>query len=276
MALNFPASPSENDTYVSGSITYTWDGTSWKASSSFNETDPVFTASPAHGIGSVDISNWNTAYGWGDHSTWGYLTTETDPVFIASAASEITSTQVSNWDSAYSWGDHATEGYIKTTGSIDSHTDVIITSPTNGQVLRYNGGVWANDSGGCSLQSRTIAQATTSSIADGASTYMTIVAAKTYALQKIQTSSAAWITLYRDTTSRTNDATRDEITDPSPDSGVIVEVITTEAATQKITPGIVGWNDDETPSSNVYLKVVNKSGITQAITVTLHYVQLEN
>jgi len=37
------------------------------------ETDPVFTASPAFGIASGDITNWDTAYGWGDHASEGYL-----------------------------------------------------------------------------------------------------------------------------------------------------------------------------------------------------------
>ncbi len=32
------------------------------------ETDPVFSASPASGITGSYISNWNTAYGWGNHS----------------------------------------------------------------------------------------------------------------------------------------------------------------------------------------------------------------
>ena len=31
----------------------------------------------------LNISNWNAAYGWGDHSTVGYLTVETDPVWIS-------------------------------------------------------------------------------------------------------------------------------------------------------------------------------------------------
>lgn len=35
------------------------------------------------------ISNWNTAYGWGDHSAEGYLKTETDPVFLAHPASNV-------------------------------------------------------------------------------------------------------------------------------------------------------------------------------------------
>jgi hypothetical protein len=38
------------------------------------ESDPLFSASPASGISSTSISNWNTAYGWGDHSVVGYTT----------------------------------------------------------------------------------------------------------------------------------------------------------------------------------------------------------
>ena len=133
----------------------------------------------------------------------------------------------------------------------------------------------ATGGGGGGLSSRTTANAATSSIANNASANITITAAKTYALQKIQTSAAAWVTLYTDTTSRSNDSSRNETTDPTPGSGVIAEVITTGAATQSITPGLIGWNNDGTPSANVYLKVVNKSGSTQAITVTLHYVTLE-
>ena len=45
------------------------------------ETDPVFGASAAAGVTSPDITNWNAAFSWGDHSTAGYLTgySETDP-----------------------------------------------------------------------------------------------------------------------------------------------------------------------------------------------------
>ena len=129
--------------------------------------------------------------------------------------------------------------------------------------------------GGAGSFTRTTANAATSSIANNASANITITAAKTYALQKIQTSAAAWVTLYTDTTSRSNDSSRNEATDPTPGSGVIAEAITTGAATQLVTPGLIGFNNDGTPSTNVYLKVVNKSGSTQAITITLHYLPLE-
>jgi len=123
--------------------------------------------------------------------------------------------------------------------------------------------------GGAGSFTRTTANAATSSIANNASANITITAAKTYALQKIQTSAAAWVTLYTDTTSRSNDSSRNETTDPTPGSGVIAEAITTGAATQLVTPGLIGFNNDGTPSTNAYLKVVNKSGSTQAITITL-------
>ena len=40
------------------------------------ETDPVYHNSAASGISTGDISEWDTAYGWGDHAAVGYLTEE--------------------------------------------------------------------------------------------------------------------------------------------------------------------------------------------------------
>ena len=129
--------------------------------------------------------------------------------------------------------------------------------------------------GGGALQSRQTFNAATNSIADGAAGNITITAYKTYSLLKIQTSAAAWVTLYTDQASRTADANRSETTDPLPGSGVIAEVITTAAATQIITPATIGWNNESTPVASVYAKVVNKSGGAAAITVTITVVQLE-
>lgn len=159
--------------------------------------------------------------------------------------------------------------------------DNSFSTGTAGQVLTATGddgsgnatGVaWSTSSG---LAGRQTASATTASIGNNASANLTIAAAKTYALLKIQTSAAAWVTLYTDTASRTADAGRTENTDALPGSGVIAEVITNGAATQLMTPGVFGFNNDATPSTNVYVKVVNKSGSNAAITVTLTYTQLE-
>lgn len=81
---------------------------------SYTETDPVFVASEAYNITSTDTSNWDTAYGWGNHANAGYLTsfTETDPVYSASAAATVTLGAIGQWNTAYGWGDHSTQGYL--------------------------------------------------------------------------------------------------------------------------------------------------------------------
>ncbi len=74
------------------------------------------------------VESWNAAYGWGDHSTNGYLTgfAETDSVFVASAAYGVTTNLIANWNAAYGWGDHSTNGYLLgatiTTGATASVT----------------------------------------------------------------------------------------------------------------------------------------------------------
>ena len=49
---------------------YYYDGSAWTklASGTYTETDPVFGLSPANGITSTNITNWNAAFGWGDHA----------------------------------------------------------------------------------------------------------------------------------------------------------------------------------------------------------------
>ena len=129
--------------------------------------------------------------------------------------------------------------------------------------------------GSSGLQSRTTANGTTASIANNTAADLTIAAAKTYVLHEIEVDAAAWVTLYTDTTSRTNDASRTELEDPAAGAGIVAEVVTTGAVSQKLTPGTVGFNLDGTPSTNVYLKVVNKSGSTNTVQVTLKYLALE-
>ena len=115
---------------------------------SFTETDPIFSASEAASITAQNKTNWNTAYGWGDHGTAGYLTsyTETDPVFLASAAAGVTTQLVSNWNTAYTWGDHGVAGYLTniSSSSVNDLSDVAISGAQNDQLLKYNGTNWIN------------------------------------------------------------------------------------------------------------------------------------
>lgn len=111
-----------------------------------NETDPVYSASPAAGISSSNITNWNTAYGWGDHSTQNYLTTETDPT-VPSHVKGITVTEVANWNTAYTWGDHSTQGYItsftETDPTVASHVKNIASSDITDWTAGYDDSISA-------------------------------------------------------------------------------------------------------------------------------------
>lgn len=48
---------------------------------------------------------------------------ETDPVFLAHAAYNVTNTKITNWDTAYGWGNHASAGYLTSVGTI-SYNDL--------------------------------------------------------------------------------------------------------------------------------------------------------
>ena len=159
-----------------------------------------------------------------------------------------------------------------------------LTLPDNdggaGEFLRSNGsGVlsWASAGG---LSSRTTTSASTGSIAQAASANITIpTAGKSFSLLKVAISAPAYVILYVSSATRSSDSSRSEGTDPAPGSGVLTEISTTTsgASTFLMTPAVLGWNDDSTPASQIYAKVVNKRATTgsNAITVTLTSVAME-
>ena len=153
---------------------------------------------------------------------------------------------------------------------------------SNSQWVQFNGGVsgGSSDSGSGSSgvgTSRFTVSGSTGSIGAGTTTDITLTGAKAYSLFKIETSKAAWIRLYTDATSRTSDASREYTTDPTPGSGVLAEVYTTTSgiSTFKMTPAVIGWNDDSTPSTNIYAKVTNNESTSQDISVTLTILRME-
>jgi hypothetical protein len=124
------------------------------------------------------------------------------------------------------------------------------------------------------IQSRTTKVATTGSISSGSSVTVTITGGfKGYALYSIQVSSAAWVVVYNGATARTTDASRLITTDPTPDAGVIAEVVTTGAQTINFSPATLGYSAEN--STDIPLKVTNQAGSAQVITVTLTLLQLE-
>ncbi|NTV44279.1 MAG: hypothetical protein HGA67_01110, partial [Candidatus Yonathbacteria bacterium] len=118
-----------------------WDN-SYGFITSYTETDPVFAVSSANGITGTNITNWNTAYGWGNHASAGYITDgntgwDNSYGFITDANDSVSASELdgtfttngiltrtgaatyatitnnsSNWNTAYGWGNHASAGYL--------------------------------------------------------------------------------------------------------------------------------------------------------------------
>ena len=338
MAINFPSTPSLNDTHTHSGVTYKWDGSTWKTVGSTSTFDGILnsdlvvdtnvlkvdTTNNQVGIGTASPNSLLHLYqstdavyitfGQGQHNTnyWVGTYGTTAGFFIEQGSSNNMLLEADASDYVSLWGAgtkrlETTSSGVTITGDLNvtgngSYTDSDVdthlnqSNPTSGHVLSWNGSdyAWTAQTGttysagtGLSLvgttfnvtstytSSRTTASATTSSLADQASGNLDITAAKAYALLKIQTSHAAWVTLYTDTTSRTSDANRSITTDPLPGSGVVAEVLLSDGGVQKISPGLIGYNDDATPSTKVYAKVQNRSGSAATITVTLHYLALE-
>jgi hypothetical protein len=53
------------------------------------------------------------------------------------ADARITNAGSANWNTAFGWGNHASGGYLTSVGVLSSHTDVHTAAPTDGQVLKW-------------------------------------------------------------------------------------------------------------------------------------------
>ncbi len=272
--INFPSTvnqPTDGSfSHTAAGITWSWDGTTWKCQGiNLAYTLPTASATVKGGVkvgNNLSISNdvlsatssVNNLGDLGDVSTTG------------ASSGEILKYNGSSWAPA-------ADDAGTTINTVNDIGNVTVTNAQPNDYLSWNGSAWVNGqiSSASGLEARTTASATANNLANGGNADLTITAAKTYALHAIQTSHAAWVTLYTDSASRSNDAARNETTDPLPGAGVIAEVITSDGSKQRITPGTIGYNDESTPTTDAYIKVVNKSGNTANIIVTLHFVKLE-
>ena len=105
----------------------------------FNDVDTA-TAAPTNGQALI----WDSTAGkWepGNAAT----AAETDPVFTASPAGSITLAKLSEWNAAYGWGDHGAAGYL-TQVALPDLTDVTISSLVTGDLIKYNSSTskWEN------------------------------------------------------------------------------------------------------------------------------------
>ena len=274
--INFPSTinqPTDGSfSHTASGITWSWDGTTWKCQGiNLAYTLPTASATVKGGIKVGNNLSIDNATGvLSATSSVANLNDLGDVSTSGASSGEVLKYNGSSWAPA-------ADDAGTTINTLNDIGNVTVTGAQPNDYLSWNGSAWVNGqiSSASGLEARTTGQATASNLANSGSADLTITAAKTYALHAIQTSHAAWVTLYTDTTSRTNDAARNETTDPLPGAGVIAEVITSDGSKQRITPGTIGYNDDGTPSTNAYIKVVNKSGNTANLTVTLYYVKLE-
>jgi len=98
---------------------------------SVTESDPKWSA-VSNSI-TTKADNGQTAYGWGNHATNGYLTAESDPIW--SIVSNSITTKANNGQTAFSWGNHATNGYLKSESDPKwaAVSNSITTKANNGQ-----------------------------------------------------------------------------------------------------------------------------------------------
>lgn len=105
----------------------TWSGISGKPTTlaGYGIADAMTTAHAANNITSSNITNWNAAFGWGNHSGlyrsvsyvpgWAEVTNKpttlnefgiTDGMSTSHAANNVTATNITNWNAAFGWGNH--------------------------------------------------------------------------------------------------------------------------------------------------------------------------
>jgi len=277
MAINYPSTTNQptdgSFAHTAEGITWTWDGTSWKAQGI--TSNYVLPTAAASTLGGIKVGNNLSITASGELSASAAVTAVddlSDVTISTPSTGQVIKYNGSGWV-------NGTDDTGTTINAIDDIGDVDTTTaaPSVGEVLKWDGSNWVpgTDAIGTGLGARQTVAVQSTSIAVGAKFDMTAVAAKTYALLAIEVSHAAWVTIYTSNSARFNDANRSETTDPLPGSGVVAEVITSEATVQPITPGTIGFNNDSPINTSCFIKVVNKSSSAAQITVTLTYVQLE-
>ena len=116
-------------------------------------------------------------------------------------------------------------------------------------------------------------QGSTTSINNDAYQALNITGYKAYSLFKIATNHDALVRVYVDNASRNADTSRSEGQDPTPGIGLIAEA-RTSGGTVLVTPGAMGFNNDNPRTDTIYVGVTNRSGGPQSIQVTLTAIKI--
>jgi len=292
MAINFPDSPTIGPpatTHTVGDVTWTWDGTTWRATAS-GGSSYVLPPATTTVLGGVKI----------DGST---ITIDGNGVISSTASGDVTKAASSTDNALVRFdgtnGDTLQNSLVQISDigqilapKVEGHIIPFyynsqaafptMTADTRGIIAysEFDGNLFFCDTAEykrlANYNERRELTTTSATINNGNYAFGTITGYGSYYLFKIEVSHAAWVIVYSDTISRTADGTRNETEDPLPGSGVIAEVITTGADTVIFTPATIGWNNASPKTSDIYLKVWNKSGSSAAITVTLTVLPIED
>jgi plastocyanin len=128
MALNFPADPEVNDIYTSGANSWRWNGTTWNIISAAFDSGAAEIPSDINDLTDADglIPTTLLDLGIVDGTNGQVLTTDGAGAFTFQTVTQ---------DGGGGGGAEA----------LNDLTDVTISSPALGQVLKYNGTFWVND-----------------------------------------------------------------------------------------------------------------------------------
>jgi len=175
MAINFPDSPSLNDTYVANGVTYTWNGTSWVSAISsatvLNDLSDVDTTGAINGsVIKYDGTNWiiGTDLDVANPFDQDLNTTDSVNFDVVTATSFI-------GDGSGLTG--IPPGY--TDSDVDTHLNT--GTATSGQVLSWNGSdyAWVADQSGIQLTDLSVGTEATAS-GDGGIAYDNTTGVFTY------------------------------------------------------------------------------------------------
>ncbi|NTY02090.1 hypothetical protein [Deinococcus sp. JMULE3] len=150
-----------------------------------------------------------------------------------------------------------------------------------GQSIRLNpaGNAWeyydpsaTGGGGGGAALTRATTSVTTPSLADGTSADVLLPLGRTYLLHQLTASAACWARGHLTPEDRAADGSRGQAADPSPNAGVVFELIGTQARWGN---PVSGWDAKTTPDGQVPVRVTNLSGATVALTLTATFITLE-
>ena len=165
-----------------------------------------------------------------------------------------------------------------TTGDIwyDTSTDTTYRYTYDGTSYYWVDNVGPILSSASTIFNRVTSSTTTSALAYSSSTNLIANGYKSYILSKVIVDTACWLRIYTDADAQTADASRSIGTDPVAGSGIVAEIISAGALTQRITPCVLGVNLDSPPTTNLYLTVTNLQVATTQINISMNLIQLES